>query len=224
VQRGPPGRVLPVSDRRWEAANLDELEALAGPGTLRWKPVRRHFGITAYGINAYTADEVGQDVVEDHTEERLGHEELYVVLAGRATFELDGEEVDAPAGTAVFIRDPAVRRAAKAAEEPTTVLAVGGKPGSHEISGWEYSFAAYGLLAADQVELGLAVLREGLDAKGEDARLLYDMACLESRSGRSDRALEHLARAIELEPRYAGHAADDPDLEPIRDDPRFPRR
>ena len=212
-----------MADRGWEATRLDELESLAGPGSLRWKPVRRHFGITAYGINAYTADEPGQDVVEDHTEETLGHEELYVVLAGRATFRLNGEELDAPAGAAVFIRDPSVRREAKAAEPGTTVLAIGGKPGSHEISGWEYSFAAYGLLAADQVELGLAVLREGLEAKGESARLLYDMACLESRSGRPEEALTHLGRAIELEPKYAGYAADDSDLEAIRDDPRFPK-
>ena len=211
-----------MSDRRWEATRLDDLESLAGPGTLRWKPVRRHFGITAYGINAYTADEVGQDVVENHTEETLGHEELYVVLAGRATFHLDGDEVDAPAGTAVFIRDPAVRREAKAADAGTTVLAIGGRPGSHEISGWEYSFAAYGMLAGGRAELGLAVLQEGLDAKGEDARLLYDMACLEARSGRREQALEHLARAVELEPRYAAHAADDADLEAVRDDPRFP--
>jgi len=211
-----------MEEGRWQATRLDELESLAGPGTLRWKPVRRHFGITAYGINAYTADEAGQDVVEDHTEETLGHEELYVVLAGRATFRLDDDEIDAPAHTAVFIRDPSVRRSAKAVEPATTVLAIGGKPDSHEISGWEYSFAAYGLLAADQIELGLAVLREGLDANGESARLLYDMACLEARSGRSDDALEHLRRAVELEPRYAGHAADDSDLESIKADPRFP--
>jgi len=211
-----------MEERAWEASRLDELESLAGPGTLRWKPVRRHFGITAYGINAYTADEVGQDVVEDHTEERLGHEELYIVLAGHATFRLNDEEVDGPAGTAVFIRDPTVRRAAKAAEPATTVLAIGGKPGSHEISGWEYSFAAYGLLAEGEVELGLAVLQEGLDAKGESARLLYDMACLEARSGRTDDALDHLSRAVELEPRFAGHAADDSDLESIKADPRFP--
>ena len=211
-----------MDDQGWQAARLDELESLAGPGTLRWKPLRRHFGITAYGINAYTADEAGQDVVEDHTEETLGHEELYVVLAGHATFRLNDEELDAPAGTAVFVRDPSVRREAKAVEAGTTVLAVGGKPGSHEISGWEYSFAAYGLMAADQIELGLAVLREGLEAKGESARLLYDMACLESRAGRTDDALEHLSRAIELEPRYAGNAADDTDLEAIKADPRFP--
>jgi tetratricopeptide (TPR) repeat protein len=212
-----------VEERGWETARLDELESLAAPGTLRWKPLRRHFGITAFGIGAYTAAEVGQDVVEDHTEESLGHEELYVVLAGRATFRLDGEELDAPAGTAVFLRDPAVRRAATAAEPGTTVLAIGGKPGSHEISTWEYSFAAYGYLAAGETERGLAALREGLAAKGENARLLYDVACLESRSGRLDEALKQLARAVELEPRFAAQAQGDPDLEAIRDDPRFPR-
>jgi tetratricopeptide (TPR) repeat protein len=207
---------------RWEAARVEDLESLAAPGTLRWIPLRRHFGITAFGIGAYTAAEAGQDVVEDHTEEGLGHEELYVVLAGRATFRLDGEELDAPSGTAVFLRDPAVRRAATAAEPGTTVLAIGGKPGRHEISTWEYSFVAYGHLAAGEPERGLAALQEGLAAKGETPRLLYDLACLESRSGKLDEALEHLARAVELEPKYAAQAANDPDLEPVGDDPRFP--
>ena len=82
----------------YEVASLAGLESLPGPGSLRWTPVRKHFGITAFGINAYTATEVGQDVVEEHDEARLGHEELYVVLAGRATFVLDGDEVDVPRG------------------------------------------------------------------------------------------------------------------------------
>jgi tetratricopeptide (TPR) repeat protein len=211
-----------MADPRWQATRLEEIESLAAPGTLRWKPVRRHFGITAYGINAYAASDAGQDVVEEHTEATLGHEELYLVLHGRATFRLDGEEVDAPAGTAVFIRDPSVRRAATAAEPGTTVLAVGGKPGSHEVSTWEYSFAAYGHLDAGDLERGLAVLREGLAAKGEAPRLLYDLACLESRSGLREEAVEHLNRAVELDPAYAAHAQGDPDLDAIRDDARFP--
>jgi tetratricopeptide (TPR) repeat protein len=210
-----------MAEQGWQAVRVDELESLAGPGTLRWTPLRRHLGITAFGVNAYTATEVGQDVVEEHTEERLGHEELYVVLAGRASFRLGEEELDAPAGTAVFIRDPSVRRHATAAEPGTTVLAIGGKPGSHEISTWEYSFAAYGYLAAGEVDKGIAVLEEGLESKGESARLLYDLACLESRSGRRDEALEHVARAVELDPKFGEHARDDPDLEAIRDDPRF---
>ena len=74
----------------WETASLPEIEGLPGPGTLRWTPVRRHFDIRAFGVNAYTAAEVGQDVVEEHTEQQNGHEELYVVIAGHARFTLDG--------------------------------------------------------------------------------------------------------------------------------------
>ena len=209
--------------RGWDAARLDALESLAGPGTLRWTPLRRHFGITAFGVNAYTADDVGQDVVEDHTERTLGHQELYVVVAGRATFRLAGEELDAPAGTAVFIRDPDVRRGAVAAEPGTTVLAIGGRPGAHEISGWEYSFAAYAYAGEGDHERGIAELRAGLAEKGEDdARLLYDLACLTSLGGRRDDAIEHLRRAVELEPDLRRTAAEDSDLDAIRDDPRFP--
>ena len=127
----------------WQAASLAEIEDLPGPGTLRWTPVRRHFDVRAFGVNAYTAQEAGQDVVEEHSEQTLGHEELYVVVAGHARFTLDGEEVDAPAGTLVYIRDPTVRRAAVAQGAGTTVLALGGKPGEpYVVSGWEFWFAA----------------------------------------------------------------------------------
>jgi AraC-like ligand binding domain len=212
-----------MSDRGFEIARLDELESLPGPGTLRWTPVRRPFGITAFGVNSYAASEAGQDVVEEHSEATLGHEELYVVLTGRATFTLGGEEHDAPAGTIVFIRDPAVRRGAKAAEPGTRVLAVGGRPGLHEVSSWEYSFAAYGYLQEGHPERGLAVLHEGLEAKGgDDPRLLYDLACFESLDGRREEAIEHLLRAVELDSTYRKYAADDPDLDAVRDDPRFP--
>ena len=83
----------------WESAHLSEFESLKGPGTLRWSPGRRRFGITAFGINAYTAAEAGQDVVEEHTETTLGHEELYTVVAGHATFTL-GDEGDPERGLA----------------------------------------------------------------------------------------------------------------------------
>jgi hypothetical protein len=47
------------------------------------------------------------------------------VIAGRATFTLDGEEVDAPTGTIVHLPEPALKRSAVALEPGTTVLAVG---------------------------------------------------------------------------------------------------
>ena len=90
---------------------LDEIEGIPVMGTLLWKPLRRTLGITAFGINAYTAANAGDEVVERHDETTLGHEEVYAVVAGRAVFTVDGEEVDAPAGTFVFAR-PGVKRTA----------------------------------------------------------------------------------------------------------------
>jgi tetratricopeptide (TPR) repeat protein len=211
-----------MSGAGWSVARLEGLDSLQGPGTLRWTPVRRHFGVTAFGVNAYTATEAGQDVVEEHTERALGHEELYVVVAGRATFRLGDEELDAPAGTAVFIGDPAVRRGAVAAQPETTVLAIGGKPGRHEISRWEYSFAAYAYAGEGDHERGIAELHAGIAELGEDARLLYDLACVESLGGRTDEALEHLGRALELDAELRRFAAEDADFDAIRTDPRFP--
>ena len=111
----------------YEVAHVDELEELPiNNGEFVWRPVRRRFGITAFGTNAYTA-RAGQRVVEEHFE-RDNHQEMYVVLRGRATFTLGDDEIDAPAGTLVFVR-PNTRRGAIAAEDGTAVLAVGAKPG-----------------------------------------------------------------------------------------------
>ena len=128
---------------RWTSLRVDELPSIKVAGELRWKPIRRTLGIEAFGMNAYTAENAGDDVVERHSEESLRHEEVYVVLSGRVNFELDGEALDAPAGTIVFLRDPAVRRYATAAEARTTVLAVGGRPGeAYTPSAWEWYFEA----------------------------------------------------------------------------------
>ena len=205
----------------WQIAHLSELESLAGPGTLRWTPIRRGFGITAFGINAYTAAEVGQDVVEEHTETMLGHQELYVVVNGRATFELDGEELDAPAGTLVFLADPAVKRFAKAAEADTTVLAIGGEPGRHDVSAWEWFFAAYAYAGEGDYEKAIAELEAGLEQRPAHPPLLYHLACIEARAGRRDDALDHLALAVMGDPKLREHAVKDEDFDSIRDDPRF---
>ena len=199
----------------YEIASLTGVESVKGPGSLRWTPLRKHLGITAFGINAYTATEVGQDVVEEHTEERLGHEEIYLVVSGSATFVLDGEEVEVPAGSVVFLRDPKVKRYARAEEAGTTVLAVGGKPGSHEISGWEYFFAAYAI-ADEDLDGALAELEAGLVVKPDHPPLHYHLACINARAGRLDEARRQLARALELDPELQSYADADEDLVPLR--------
>lgn len=199
----------------YEVASLTGVESVKGPGTLRWTPLRKHFGITAFGVNAYTATEAGQDVVEEHTEERLGHEELYVVVSGRATFVLDGDEVEVPAGSAVFLRDPKVKRYARAEESGTTVLALGGKPGSHEISAWEYFFAAHAV-ADDDPDRALAELEAGLVEKPDHPALHYHLACINARAGRLDEARKRLDRALELDSDLQKWADEDEDLKPLR--------
>ena len=199
----------------YEIASLTGLESVQAVGTLRWTPLRKHFGITAFGISAYTAAEVGQDVVEEHDEQALGHEELYVVVSGRATFVLDGEERDVPAGSVVFLSDPKVKRYARAEEPGTTVLAIGGKPGVHEVSAWEYFFAAYGVVDEDP-ERAVAEIQAGLAEKPEHAGLHFHLACIYARTGRLDEGGVALDRALELDPKIQKWADEDEDLEPLR--------
>jgi tetratricopeptide (TPR) repeat protein len=188
------------------------------------RPVRLHFGINSFGINAYSA-RAGKRVIEEHDELGHGagrHEELYFVATGHATFELGGEEVDAPAGTVVFVRDPAVRRGA-VAKADTTVLVVGGIPGrAFEPSPWEAWLAAKPLLDAGQPDRGAAVFLEALERHPGNSNVLYNLACFESLAGRPDDALAHLTQAIELDSRMREWARADEDFAAIRDDPRFP--
>jgi hypothetical protein len=201
---------------------LDELEGVPVFGTLVWKPVRRTLGVTAFGINAYTAANAGDEVVEDHTESTLGHEEIYAVVAGHAVFTVDGEEVDAPAGTLVYLDDPQQRRSARALAPGTTVLAVGGVPGAHEASAWEYFFPALPHAQAGDYERAAEIVREGIAERGEHPVLLYQLACFEARSGRGEQAIGHLLAAVAGDERCREWARGDEDFASIRDDPRFP--
>jgi cupin domain len=127
-----------VSETSWNMAHLDEIEPIAepDPGEYVWKPVRHQLGISAFGVNAWVAREPGDRVIEEHAESE--HEELYLVVSGRATFTVDGETVDAPAGTLLHVRAPGVNRTGFGEEPGTTVLAIGAAPGKpFEVSPWE---------------------------------------------------------------------------------------
>jgi quercetin dioxygenase-like cupin family protein len=201
---------------------LDELEGIPVLGTLSWKPVRKTLGVTAFGINAYTAGAAGDEVVEEHDETTLGHEEVYVVLSGHAVFTVDGEQVDAPAGSLVFLDDPKQTRHAVAREAGTTVLAVGGVPGAHEVSAWELFFPALPHIREGRYDEAKRILGEGLAVKPGHPALLYQLACAEALGGERDSALEHLNEAVAAAERFRDYAREDADLDSIRDDPRFP--
>jgi hypothetical protein len=201
---------------------LDEIQGIPVFGTLVWKPIRKTLGVTAFGINAYTAANAGDEVVEEHTEEQLGHEEIYFVVSGHATFTVDGNEVDAPAGTLVYLDDITQRRQAFAKEPGTTVLAVGGVPGRHEISAWEYFFPALAPMRDGDYDTARQILEDGLAEKDLPV-LHYQLACVEALAGNKDRALDELTIAIEASERLRASAQADEDFASIRDDPRFPR-
>ncbi len=203
----------------WKSVRLDEIEPISVVGgTLLWRPVRRTLDIGAFGINAYVAPKAGDDVVEEHTERMLQHEEVYVVLNGRAMFTLDGEKLDAPVGTVVFIRDPQVRRHARAEEPDTAVLAVGGpRSEAYEPSPWEDVFAAERHRASRDYDAMVAEIASGLERHPDHPMLLYGLACAEALAGDSEDAVVHLRRALELRPDWAGHAREDADLATLRD-------
>ena len=204
----------------YSVLRLDEVEPIAVAG-VNWKPVRRTLGIDAFGINAYSGS-AGEHVVEEHTEETLGHQEAYVVVAGHATFTLDGDEVDAPQGTIVFIRDPTVRRHAVAAADRTTVLAIGGVPGVHSPSAWEWYFEAERYRESGDHDAALELLEEARERFPDNAGVLYSASCWEALAGNTEAAIARLQAAIELDPRFAKWAEGDADLDSIRGLPGSP--
>jgi len=205
----------------YTVAQLDQIDEVSD-GRCPWRPIRQHFGILSFGANAFTAREAGDRLINEHDEsEEDAHEELYLVQQGRARFELDGEQVDAPAGTFVFA-SPGVKRTAFAEEPGTTLIALGGTPGkAYEPSGWEfwaplnplYEAGKYAEIADRGAEL--------IAAHPEYPDLIYNLACCESLAGRKADAIEHLKLAIDGSPRFRSMAADDSDFDQVRDEPGF---
>ena len=209
----------------YATAHLSEVRTQRGAEDSTWIRIRRHLDVGGFGINAYRADEQDGRVIEDHTEGGAAagrHEELYFVANGKARFTVGGEEFEAPTGTFVFVREPQTRRGATADEPGTTVLVVGGKRGEpYEVSPWEEWAEAWPHYEAKEYDKAIEVFQRGLEKYPDNASALYNLACVEALTGRSDDALQHLARACEQDERMREYATSDTDLDSIRDDPRF---
>lgn len=204
--------------------SLDELERVPLEAGI-WRPIRRELGVTAFGINAYTADRAGDALIERHDERSPGaggHEELYVTMTGRASFVVGGEHVEVPAGSAVLV-EPGTMREAVAGDDATTVLVIGGRPGgAMPPSPFEYWYAAIPAEEAGEYERAYAIAAEGLENHPEHGTLHYALGCFASRLGDTDKALEHLATAFANDPRTREWADDDKDLDSIRNEPGYP--
>jgi tetratricopeptide (TPR) repeat protein len=207
---------------RFSVARLDQIEEIdAGPSSFR--PVRQHFGITTFGVNLMAARADGDRLISEHDEsEGDSSEELYFVVSGHASFELDGEKHDAPAGTFVHV-SAGVKRTAFAREAGTTVLAIGaGKQGKpYEPSGWELFAALMPLFESGDYEEGADRAQALIADNPPYGAAYYNTACFESRAGRTEAALEHLRRALELSPSLVKLAREDDDLAAIREHVAF---
>lgn len=204
-----------MTGKRWETANLADMQDSHG-----WSPIRKRFGVEAFGINAWTVAHADERIIPEHDEVSSGHEELYVVIAGHARFTVDGEEIDGPNGTTVYVRDPAAIRAAWAREPNTTVLAVGAAPGrSYRPRSWELGVTR--LFDRGEHEELKRVLVQALGKYEDDAGVLYNLACAEALLGEKDEALGHLGQALDADPAFREHAREDPDFESLRSDGRF---
>jgi quercetin dioxygenase-like cupin family protein len=197
------------------SVQLRDLPAIDVAGC-HWHRVRHALGVTAFGTNAYSAD-AGELLIEPHDEigegGAAGHEELYVVIAGRATFTVAGEKVDAPAGTLVLAQ-PDEHREATAAEDGTWALVIGGPPGAAgPVSPWEFAFAA---AAEDDPVRRYERASEGLEAWPDHGGLHYNLGCYAALAGMPDKALEHLQVAIAADPKYREWAAKDADYDGVR--------
>jgi hypothetical protein len=196
---------------------LDEQGVPVAGGTLNWVPLRRRLGIRAFGTNAYRAARAGDAVIEEHVESP-GQEELYVVLTGRATFSVGGEEVELAAGAALFVWQPDIRRGATALEDETVVLAVGGWPDQpyHSLP-WEPIYLAQELMRNGDWTAAADTLEREAGEHRETAILQYRLACCHARLGEHDRALDELRRAIEINPRLSEQAMTEDHLSPLRE-------
>jgi quercetin dioxygenase-like cupin family protein len=203
----------------YTVTRFDAIEELDDGGA-PYRPVRQYFGIASFGVSSFTGRKSGDRIINEHSEED-DQEELYLVLQGRATFELDGQRMDAPAGTLVFA-EPGVKRTAFAEEDGTTVVVVGGKPGkAYEVLGFE-AWAPYQRLYeageyAAAADRACGVIEADPTALGA----FFCLACCEALAGRADEAVRHLRHALERSERLRGLARRNSDLDSIRDRPEI---
>lgn len=205
----------------YATAHLDEIDEFSDAGS-HYRPIRHHLGITAFGVTAWTAHTAGDVVINEHDEDDpTADQELFLVLRGHAVFQIDGDRVDAPAGTLVFA-SPRTKRKAFATEDDTRILALEGTPGAaYSARGWELWAPVAPLYQAGEYAEAAARLAALVGANPQYPMLFFNLACCESQCGRTSEALDHVRHAIEMSEEFRESARSDPDLDPIRDEPGF---
>jgi mannose-6-phosphate isomerase-like protein (cupin superfamily) len=186
--------------------------------------LRRTLDIGAFGAGATYQAKAGEDVVGEHDELGPGadrQEELYVVVQGSATFTLDGEELDAPQGTVVFVQPETTRKAVATTDE-TIVLSIGGRRGeAYRLPPGAELYDFFEHYNQQDWEGALGACHVALGKFPGNALILYNIACMQSMLGRGDEALTTLTESVEKWPKFKENAQADDDFASLREDPRF---
>ena len=214
-----------ATDTAFSVISIEQAALAQDDGERQRVRLRSELGINAFGVSAVRATAAGSQVVAEHDEVGPGadlHEELYVVLAGHALFTIAGEEVDAPQGTAIFVRDPEVRRSALAKDDGTIVVAVGGRPREpFRVTPGELMRDFFEPYNAKDYGGALTIARGVLHAYPGNGLALYNIACMEALLGKPHDALAHLGEALQAAPRLRDNARTDEDFASLRGDDRF---
>jgi quercetin dioxygenase-like cupin family protein len=205
----------------YDVYSLNEIEAVPyhQRDGERLIPIQQTIGYRVAGVNGWLGDP-GEQLVPEHEED--SDEELYVVVQGRATFTVDGVDVDAPAGTLIHLLAGENRKAF--AEEPgTIVLAIGGTPGvAHVPAGWTSFVVADAYRRQGRLDEAREAIQRMLDLHGDVWFAPYNAACFEALAGDEDAAFKLLGEAISRDPDTAReYAQSDDDFASIRDDRRW---
>ncbi len=119
------GRMLHLQD-------VPETATSAG----RWQPLNTLLGVSTFGVNAVSI-EPGEEIDIEHDEVGSQHQEIYVVVTGRAGFRVGANEFEAAPGDVVAAGDPAETRSYWALEPDTRIVCFGAGPGAeHGYGDW----------------------------------------------------------------------------------------
>jgi hypothetical protein len=187
--------------------------------------LRRDLDVGAFGVSAQYQKKAGELLIREHDEANPGsdrHEVLYVVVQGSALFTVDGEEIEAPQGTTVFVRDPESKRGATATADNTIVVAVGGRRGeAYRLAPAASADGFYDAYQAKDYATALEATYRGLEAYPGNALLLYNVACMSALLGDRETAVTALAESVSKWEPYKELAREDDDFVSLRDDPKF---
>ena len=214
---------MAATETSYRVLSLPE-EGREGDGDRVFIRLRRTLDIGAFGASASYQAKAGEEVVGEHDElgpGADGHEELYVVVQGSATFTLDGEEIEAPQGTVVFVQ-PGTTRKAVATSDETIVLSVGGRRGeAYRLPPGAELYDFFEHYKQEDWESALAACHVALEKHPGNALILYNIACMQSMLDRGDEALATLAESVEKSRGFKENAQADDDFASLREDARF---